>query len=101
MISLLPLAGEGARTADEGSVPSQKRPHPTPLPQVGEGLQQNGNAMLKIDNLHARVANREILKGLSLDVKPKWRLCQRENALSAENPSKSATSARRRLLPSR
>jgi len=26
--------------------------------------------MLKIDNLHARVANREILKGLSLDVKP-------------------------------
>jgi Fe-S cluster assembly ATP-binding protein len=26
--------------------------------------------MLKIDNLHARVAGREILKGLSLDVKP-------------------------------
>ncbi len=26
--------------------------------------------MLKIDNLHARVADREILKGLSLDVKP-------------------------------
>jgi Fe-S cluster assembly ATP-binding protein len=28
------------------------------------------NPMLKIDNLHARVAGREILKGLSLDVKP-------------------------------
>ncbi len=26
--------------------------------------------MLKIDNLHARVAGKEILKGLSLDVKP-------------------------------
>ena len=29
-----------------------------------------GNTMLKIDNLHARVASREILKGLSLDVRP-------------------------------
>ena len=29
---------------------------------------------------------------LSVRVKPKWRLCQREKALSAENPSKSATS---------
>jgi Fe-S cluster assembly ATP-binding protein len=28
------------------------------------------NPMLKIENLHARVASREILKGLSLDVKP-------------------------------
>src|SRR5688500_7012848 len=28
------------------------------------------NTMLKIDNLHARVAGREILKGLSLEVKP-------------------------------
>ena len=26
--------------------------------------------MLKIDNLHARVAGKQILKGLSLDVKP-------------------------------
>ena len=26
--------------------------------------------MLKIDNLHVRVGNREILKGLSLDVQP-------------------------------
>ena len=38
---------------------------------------------------------------LSVRVKPKWRLCQRENALSAENPSRSATSVRRPLLPSR
>jgi hypothetical protein len=29
------------------------------------------------------------------EVKPKWRLCQRENALSAENPSRCATSVRR------
>src|SRR6185437_6274361 len=29
-----------------------------------------GHAMLKIDNLHVRVAGREILKGLSLEVKP-------------------------------
>lgn len=26
--------------------------------------------MLKIDNLHARIGEKEILKGLSLDVKP-------------------------------
>lgn len=26
--------------------------------------------MLKIDNLHARIGDKEILKGLSLDVKP-------------------------------
>ena len=30
----------------------------------------NGTDMLKIENLHARVAGREILKGLSLEVKP-------------------------------
>ena len=28
------------------------------------------NPMLKIDNLHARVAGREILKGLSLELQP-------------------------------
>jgi hypothetical protein len=38
---------------------------------------------------------------LSVRVRPKWRLCHRENALSAENPSKSATSVRRPLWPSR
>jgi hypothetical protein len=38
---------------------------------------------------------------LSVRLKPKWRLCQREKALSCENPSKSATSTRRPLLPSR
>ena len=38
---------------------------------------------------------------LSVRVKPKWRLCQRESALSAENPSRSATSVRLPLLPSR
>ena len=32
---------------------------------------------------------------LSVRVKPKWRLCHRENALSAENPSRSATWVRR------
>ena len=34
--SLLPLAGEGARRADEGA-PGGKAPHPNPLPQAGEG----------------------------------------------------------------
>ena len=36
-ISLLPLAGEGARRADEGA-PGGKAPHPNPLPQAGEGV---------------------------------------------------------------
>ena len=50
--------------------------------------------------------NRPVCQGylplrLSVRVKPKWRLCHRENALSAENPSRSATSVRLALLPSR
>jgi exodeoxyribonuclease V alpha subunit len=36
--SLLPLAGEGARRADEGA-PGPKAPHPNPLPQAGEGAE--------------------------------------------------------------
>ncbi len=51
--SLLPLAGEGARRADEGSFSSgseptakaeakAKAPHPNPLPQAGEGERQAG-----------------------------------------------------------
>src|SRR3546814_11148823 len=47
-------------------------PTPTPLPLRGRGAQDKTkeNDMLKIDNLHATVAGREILKGLTLDVKP-------------------------------
>src|SRR5690606_628352 len=43
--SLLPLAGEGARRADEGllllspkSTAKSEAPHPNPLPQAGEGV---------------------------------------------------------------
>src|SRR3546814_1879252 len=45
---------------------------PTPLPLRGRGAQDKTkeNDMLKIENLHATVAGREILKGLTLDVKP-------------------------------
>jgi Fe-S cluster assembly ATP-binding protein len=36
----------------------------------GSSRTNSGNDMLKIDNLHVRVGGKEILKGLSLDVKP-------------------------------
>src|SRR3954465_14511207 len=45
-----------------------RRCHPSP--PAGEGLKATGTEMLKIDNLHVRVASREILQGLSLEVKP-------------------------------
>src|SRR5690606_29507514 len=51
------LPGLGIRGSTRAPIPS---PSPPRIP----------NPMLKIENLHATVADREILKGLSLEVKP-------------------------------
>src|SRR5690606_35891264 len=65
-----PHAGEGARRADGGRSDAT-HPHPGPPPQAGEGAETTTEpTMLKIDNLHAAIGGRDILKGLSLHVKP-------------------------------
>src|SRR5688572_891619 len=46
-------------------------PHPNPSPASGRGAKDRiGTNMLKIENLHVSVAGKEILKGLSLELKP-------------------------------
>ena len=45
-------------------------PSPHLLPQPGEDQNIRTDELLKIENLHASVAGKEILKGLSLEVKP-------------------------------
>src|SRR3546814_12735914 len=48
----------------------ENNPNASPEPALTNPQSRIPNPMLKIDNLHATVAGREILKGLKLDVKP-------------------------------
>src|SRR3546814_599724 len=48
----------------------ENNPNASPEPALTNPQSRIPNPMLKIDNLHATVAGREILKGLTLDVKP-------------------------------
>src|SRR5690606_6318674 len=44
--------------------------HQSPITNRESRITNHGPLMLRIENLHASIAGREILKGLTLDVKP-------------------------------